>query len=199
MKNKFKHNQNFFSKLSLLYEEMDRAWEKTASTYGFKCTGCSESCCETEFYHYTYIEKDYLLWGVNTLDHETIKLVLSRAEQVNKKRSIAEKQKKRIRVMCPLNENNLCMIYKFRPMICRLHGIPHELRKPGSQPLVSPGCDAGAALFNEKGYMKFDRTPFYSKMAGIEMDYRKTHGKSKKIKQTIAQMVVGAKELLLAF
>ncbi len=190
MNNKFQYNQKFFSKLNLLYEDMDRAWRKTASAYGFKCTGCEQNCCETEFYHYTYIEKDYLLWGMNTLDHETIKQVLFRAEQVNKKRGIAEKQNKKIRVMCPLNENNLCMLYKFRPMICRLHGIPHELCKPCSEPVISPGCDAGAELFNAKGYIKFDRTPFYSKMAGLEMDYRKTNGKLKKIKQTIAQMLI---------
>ena len=190
MDNKFQHNQKFFSKLNLLYGDMDRAWEKAAAAYGFKCTGCAESCCETEFYHYTYIEKDYLLWGMNTLDHGTIKQVLFRAEQVNKQRGIAEKRNERIRIMCPLNENNLCMIYKFRPMICRLHGIPHELCKPSSEPLISPGCDAGTELFNEKGYIKFDRTPFYSKMAGIEMDYRKAKGKSEKIKQTIAQMLI---------
>ncbi|MCK7466806.1 MAG: YkgJ family cysteine cluster protein [Desulfosudis oleivorans] len=33
--------------------------------------------------------------------------------------------------MCPLNESGRCGLYAHRPMICRLHGIPHELHPPG--------------------------------------------------------------------
>ncbi len=189
-----KVREQFFARLGVIYENMDKAWNRAASAYGFECTGCMENCCETEFYHYTYIEKDYFLWGMETLGHEAKKQVLERAEKVNTKRYFAEKTGRKIRIMCPVNENNLCMIYKFRPMICRLHGIPHELCKPWARPeinsVIHPGCHAGAEIFNAKGYIKFDRTLFYSEMAGIEMDYRKITGKSQKIKQTIAQMLM---------
>jgi len=188
MNNKIQNK--FFTKLSVIYDTMDKSWDKAASAYGFKCTGCSENCCETEFYHYTYIEKDYLLSRIKTLEQEERKQVLSRAEKINSQRALAKKAGKSIRIMCPLNKNNLCMLYKFRPMICRLHGIPHELCKPFSKPVINPGCDAGAPLFNSKGYIKFDRTPFYSEMAALEINYRAATGKSKKIKQTIAQMLI---------
>ena len=184
-----KLQNDFFTRLAAIYDNMDKSWNAAASAYEFKCTGCSENCCETEFYHYTCIEKDYLLRGMDTLDQYTKKQVLSRAEKVNRCRAIAEKTGKRIRIMCPLNMDSLCIIYKFRPMMCRLHGIPHELCTPCSGPVMNPGCDIGTFLFKAKGYIKFDRTPFYKKMADIEMEYRKATGESKKIKQTIAQMI----------
>ncbi len=183
--------QKFFTELEKIYKAMDYLWIKTASAYGFKCTGCTDNCCETEFYHHTYIEKDYLvLKGMQSIEQKIRQKILSKAREVNAKRQRAEKANEQIRVMCPLNENNLCLLYKFRPMICRLHGIPHELHKPNSEPIISPGCHTGNKFFEKKGYIKFDRTPFYSKMAGIEMEYRKVTGKTKKIKQTIAQMLI---------
>ncbi len=185
-----KIQQNFFKKLEKIYRDMDTAWENTASAYGFKCKGCTENCCETEFYHYTHIEKDYLLHGVQTLDKETLERVIDSAEKVNTIRNSAKRKNKHTRIMCPLNHNNLCIIYKFRPMICRLHGIPHQLARPGSEPVMSPGCGTGSKIFNKKGYIKFDRTPFYADMAAIEINYRKATGKTKKIKQTIAHMLV---------
>jgi len=184
-----KIQKNFFTRLAVIYDNMDRSWDNVASAYGFKCTGCMDNCCETEFYHYTYIGKDYLISGMDSLEAEIKKQILSKAEKVNRRRTLAKKAGERIRIMCPLNKNNRCMLYKFRPMICRLHGIPHELCKPGLETIMNPGCDAGTALFNSIGYIKFNRTPFYSEMAAIEMDYKNATGKSKKIKQTIAQML----------
>jgi hypothetical protein len=73
-------------------------------------------------------------------------------------------------------------------MICRLHGLPHELNRPEYQPVKSPGCHAG--LFSDKPYIKFDRTPFYIKMAQIEADYRKEIKMRGKIKESVAQMLI---------
>ncbi|MBF0573595.1 MAG: hypothetical protein HQK69_07535 [Desulfamplus sp.] len=114
--------------------------------------------------------------------------------------------------MCPLNQDGKCILYKYRPMICRLHGIPHELVKPASYLLssntkpisdinstlisdtntvLSPGCNDGSELFSAKGYIKFDRTPFYSEMAAIEKEYLiATIGRAVRNRQTIAQMLI---------
>ncbi len=73
-------------------------------------------------------------------------------------------------------------------MICRMHGLPHELHKPGFPIIKGPGCDAGR--FDEKDYIPFDRTPFYREMAGVEMGFRTAFGKSGKIRETIAQILV---------
>jgi Fe-S-cluster containining protein len=95
--------------------------------------------------------------------------------------------------MCPLNSNGLCQLYKFRPMICRLHGIPHELKKTGAEPVRHPGCLDGTPLFNTTAYYKFDRTPLYAEMAKLEMEYRLSTDNQTRIKQTIAE-ILGSSE-----
>ena len=75
-------------------------------------------------------------------------------------------------------------------MICRLHGIPHELRKPGQPAVRVPGCDAFTDRFKEKDYFKFDRTPLYMEMAGLGKELREAVGFSEKIKMTVADMVL---------
>ena len=75
-------------------------------------------------------------------------------------------------------------------MICRLHGIPHHLNIPGKGIKQNPGCDAGEYFFNSTSYFSFDRIPYYKEMAEIEKEYRKTIGRSEKIKQTIAHMLL---------
>lgn len=66
--------------------------------------------------------------------------------------------------------------------------MPNELKLPGRQTIKYPGCSAG--LFNDKPYIKLDRTPFYTQMAAIESDFRKKTGKTGKTKESIAQMLL---------
>jgi len=53
---------------------------------------------------------------------------------------------------------------------------------------MGKGCDAGS--FNDKPYIKLDRTPFYRQMAQIELAFRQDAKKTGKIKETIAQMLI---------
>ena len=180
----------FFERIKNLYARMDEAWDIAAAHYGFVCRGCADNCCATEFYHYTYIERDYLLSGLKTLTASRVETIREKAKAVCAARDGAKPSERPIRVMCPLNSSGLCELYKFRPMICRLHGIPHELKKPGSEPVRKPGCLDGTPLFNANSYYKFDRTPLYGEMAKIEMDYRDSTGSRARIKQTIAEMLL---------
>ncbi len=180
---------HFFSRLADLYLSMDKAWNQTADSYGFQCNGCEDNCCESEFYHYTFIEKDYLLSGLLQLPKATKNRVTTLAGKVNLERSKAGQAEKRIKILCPLNEAGRCILYSYRPMICRLHGIPHELNRAGTLPLRGPGCDAGAHLFNTAKGFRLNRTPFYSQLARLEMDYRKERGLTEKFKLTIAQII----------
>jgi len=95
-----------------------------------------------------------------------------------------------VRLMCPLNFDAVCILYPYRPMICRLHGIPHELHKPGQNPVYGPGCETFDCRCGDKGYFKFDRTPFYRDMAALEQEARKTLGLAEKIRMTVAEMIV---------
>jgi len=180
----------FFKRLSTLYCEMNIAWKTAADHYGFDCKGCADNCCETQFYHHTHMEKNYLLHGMTTLSPLAAKGIRTRAEYVNGVRALERTTGETIKVMCPLNMDGLCLLYEFRPMICRLHGIPHELQRPGYDPVKGPGCKAGTHLFNAREYHRFDRTPFYSDMARLEMDYRTAINTQKKLRQTIAEMLI---------
>ncbi len=174
--------------LITLYDRMDSAWEKVAIKYNFNCTGCSDNCCTSLFFHHSFVEKTYFLEGFQTLAPNTQKKIIHRAKVYCQKTFQKDSQIKSLKIMCPVNEDGRCLLYAYRPMICRLHGLPHELSKPGFQPFLGTGCKPGN--FNEASYIKFDRTPFYQQMAQIEMSFRQTSGLSGKIKQSIAQMLL---------
>ncbi len=176
--------------IQALYHDMDTAWNKVAGKYGFTCNGCDDNCCKSLFYHHTHVEKAYLLHGVLNLPDRTRSAVILRARQYMDRLLLYHRPDTPFSMMCPLNLEGRCLVYDHRPMICRLHGIPHELHRPGRPVINGPGCRAGSSLFSRHGYIPFDRTPFYTRMAGIETAFKKTAGKTEhRIKQTVARML----------
>ncbi|NWH03733.1 YkgJ family cysteine cluster protein [Desulfobacter latus] len=182
----------YFSPLIQLYQDMDNAWNQVAQQYGFQCNGCTDNCCLSLFFHHTHAEASFLEFGLQTLPRKDQMQVLALSRDYcrqtfsgpanNHSRPASQK------IPCPLLKKNMCSLYNFRPMICRLHGLPHELHKPGFNVIKGPGCDAGK--FDGHEYIPFDRTPFYKQMAIIEMNFRQLTGKTGKIKKTIAQIFV---------
>jgi hypothetical protein len=75
-------------------------------------------------------------------------------------------------------------------MICRLHGIPYELRKPGQPTVHGPGCGDFDKQCPDPSYIQFDRTPFYFEMARLENEFKQAAGLTGRIKMTIAEMVM---------
>ncbi len=182
----------FFDELAAIYAEMDRQYNVAASEYGFACSGCTDNCCLTRFYHHTHIEHVYLLNGFFGLDTRTRIDILQQAKAVMKKAVQADAAGQTHRIMCPLNIETLCRLYEFRPMICRLHGIPHEIRAPGRDPVFGPGCAEFFRGCEDGKYVPFDRTPFYARMANLEQRFRKASGFHDKLKKTVADMIVAA-------
>lgn len=181
------------NRLQVLFEEMDQAYETVARQYGFQCRGCADSCCRTRFHHHTLLEYIFLLEGMRTLGPGQRPAVHERALAAVDRMRDADRRGVGLRSLCALNGDGLCMIYAFRPMICRLHGIPHELKRPDGNVVISPGCDAFSAGCRQTGttdYVRFDRTPFYRRMALLEKDLRERMGYAGKIKLTLAQMLV---------
>ena len=179
----------FTDRLSAIYTLMDQKYAEAAEYYGFYCTGCRDNCCLTRFYHHTLLEYFYLLAGYNMLDNEKRVKAKNRASRVCKKFIEADEKGITDRLMCPLNFNSLCILYAHRPMICRLHGIPHELHRPGRRVLFGPGCHVFTENYKNKNYFKFDRTPFYIELAELEKELRQAVGMMQKIKMTVAEMV----------
>ena len=180
----------FVDRLKQIYAAMDQAYKRAADAYGFVCDGCRDNCCRTRFHHHTVIEYTYLVEGLNTLAPEKQKEVNARALSRVEEAAGAANSGVPARLMCPLNFDELFILYPYRPMICRLHGIPHELHKPAKNPVYGPGCDEFDRRCGRKSYIKFDRTPFYRDMALLEQEARKTLGFAGKIRMTIAEMIV---------
>ena len=187
----FGHNiyPPFLDRLKIIYAAMDRRYQAAADYYGFHCTGCEDNCCFTRFYHYTLLEYLYILEGLNNLDGEKRAQIKGRALDVCRETGRAEAQGVPVRMMCPLCVDSVCLLYAYRPMICRLHGIPHELQSPGGGLVQASGCGAFTTQFQGKPRFKFDRTPFYLDMAGLEKELRQAVGMPIKIKMTVAEMI----------
>lgn len=181
---------DFFSKLAELYAEMDQAYDQAAAAYGFDCKGCSDNCCQTRFYHHTHIETAYLLSGFSRLEALRQEKVYRRSEE------IVAAQRKNLpgadRLMCPVNMDGWCLLYAYRPMICRLHGLAHELHLPGKGKTFGSGCGEFEHLCGDQTYVPFDRTPFYTKMAALEQEFKTYAGIKTRLKKTVAEMIVDA-------
>ena len=179
-------------RLERLFEEMDNAYASIAGQYGFQCTGCTDNCCLTRFYHHTLIEYLHLMEGLHTLEAVAQEKINTRVQVVCEQMSAADCSGEPMRIMCPLNSGGRCRLYAYRPMICRLHGIPHELQSPGGSISRMPGCDAFFDQCRSGGksdYICFDRTPLYRRMALLEKEMRQETGYTDPIKLTVAEML----------
>ena len=180
----------YLKKLERIFQDLDSAYDTTASTYGFQCQGCEDSCCMTRFYHHTFLEYLYISKGFHMLEPEEREPVVKRAFQVRHTYAQKDKTGDRIRIMCPLIADNQCMLYNYRPMICRAHGIPHKLRHPVRGVITGPGCHMFDDVSREDDALRFDRTPFYMALAQLEKQLRVSMQFQDNIRLTVADMII---------
>ncbi|MFW6081372.1 MAG: hypothetical protein ACOC7W_05615 [Desulfosalsimonas sp.] len=185
--------QEVIDSLEAMYREMDREYGRAASHYGFECNGCSDNCCLTRFYHHTFLEYICLRKGFAGLEKSRQKKIRDRAEKYVE--ALEENESRGggspLRMMCPVNESGLCVLYTVRPMICRLHGLPHELAPPGRPKMIfGQGCREFASRCGHLPYVSFDRTRFYMQMSELERKLKEILGISGKSKKTVAHMIV---------
>lgn len=170
----------YLIRLEQLYASMDRSYKNAADHYGFACNGCEDNCCLTVFHHHTHVELFYLNKGFRALDRQRQVAIEAKAQAVCSA----------VRQMCPLNIDSRCSLYAFRPMICRLHGIPSELHRLDGQTTRAPGCASFMDRCGQLAYVPFDRTPFYRDLADIERALRRDMPGAGKIKMTVAEMIL---------
>ena len=181
---------DFIDRLKQIYAAMDRAYKTAAGHYDFTCDCCRDNCCRTRFYHHTVIEYTYFIEGLKTLTPLKQDEVKSRGMSVVDKTAGVDDNAEPVRLMCPLNFDELCILYPYRPMICRLHGIPHELRKSGQKTIYGPGCETFDRRCGPGAYFEFDRTPFYLELAKLEQEVKQALGITAKFKMSVAEMIV---------
>ncbi|BCB97213.1 hypothetical protein JZK55_21350 [Dissulfurispira thermophila] len=179
----------YLTRLTDIYKAIDNLYYAAIKHYNFSCEGCEDNCCATKFYHHTNIEELYLSDGLKRLDKDKKKEILVRAEEVVK---IHNSFPEDVRVMCPLNENGLCIMYEHRPMICRIHGVPYQMLTKNMSIEFGTGCHR---FINEKlneniQYFMFNRTVFYVEMAKAEKELRDALNLAGDYKKTTAEMVV---------
>jgi Fe-S-cluster containining protein len=169
------------ARLHALYADMDRAYRQVSEACGFTCHGCSDNCCRSRFHHHTIVEYLDLQSGLASLTPH-------RREQVSARAAEALAAPAHRRPPCPLLADERCLLYRHRPMICRLHGIPYRLERPDGTVLEGDGCAAfharcGAAT------RRLDRTPFYRQMAALEKQLRTEISFSARVNLTVAEMI----------
>lgn len=173
---------------------MDRTYRDASAFYGFDCQGCPDNCCATYFFHYTIAEYLYLLQGFWTLEKGMKEEMMQRATNMCD-------PLRRDHYLCPINFGDRCLLYPYRAMICRLHGLPFEVQRPDGQREEGPGCAQWERERRRKGLpqRRIDRTPFYTDLANLEREIRTEVGYFQKFKKTIAEMIQeGGKEENLA-
>jgi len=173
-----------------LFTQMDHAYDATARAAGFECRGCEDNCCLTRFQHHTLMEYLYLQEGLSKLPHDQLIAVTERARHAVAQMAKMAQRNEPIRVMCPLNTGGRCALYANRPMICRLHGVAHALRRPDGQRQTGPGCDDYYTQCGNLTARHLDRTPLYVAMADLERRLRAELKFNRKIKMTIAEMII---------
>jgi Fe-S-cluster containining protein len=177
----------YLENLRRIFQDLDLAYEKTAGKYGFQCQGCEDSCCLTRFYHHTFLELLYISKGFNMLASTKKEQVVKRAFRVRQAYAAKDKTGDSIRILCPLIADNQCLLYDYRPMICRAHGIPHTLHHPVKGAITGPGCHI---VSQKNDDFRFDRTPFYMSIAQLETQLRESMGIQDKIRLTVADMLI---------
>lgn len=182
--------ERFSERLGKIYRAMDQAYQAVAEHYAFHCDGCTDNCCRSLFHHHTYLEYLFLKQGVDALAEICRTAVRERVERVVDKWRTASETEQGLYRLCPLNVDGRCVLYDHRPMICRLHGIPHELHLPGGKVLTGPGCDLFGRACSGNGDLRLDRTPIYTELAELEKCFKQAADLHDRPKMTVAQMIV---------
>ncbi len=172
--------------LEKLYTAMDADYAATAAAAGFVCRGCADTCCRSRFEHRTWIEFLYLRQAFEKLPAERIVALEVRARDALAARRRATDPAP----ACPLLEGDRCALYAARPMLCRLHGVPHRFRLPDGTWREGPGCAAFDRRHPALGGAPLDRTPHYDRLARLEAACRLALGIRGGLRRTIAAMLV---------
>lgn len=135
----------YFQKYENLVQGVDQIFRKIKDDYPeqVKCDqGCTD-CCFALF-DLSLVEALYLNKKINELDHDLKNLILIESDKTDRKihkvkkdlykahqagaseQEILEKAS-RIKVRCPLLKDNKCALYEYRPVTCRLYGIPMDV------------------------------------------------------------------------
>ncbi|NVM20833.1 MAG: hypothetical protein HWN68_03515 [Desulfobacterales bacterium] len=171
---------------------MEEAYDRTAGNIGLSCRGCPDNCCTSYFQHHTYVEWAYLWKGLRSCPNEKQREFVHRAAEYVRQSQVLLARGAKPRIMCPLNDNGLCRLYKYRVMICRMHGVPNSFVMPDGKKRAFPGCFRCQELCSHlEEAPVLDRTDSYRGLASLEMAFVGQKMKTlPRVNLTLAEMLV---------
>lgn len=183
------------AELEDIYDKLQQEYDRVASELNFSCAGCPDNCCDSYFLHHTYAEWAYLWMGFKRLEPERREELVERAKDWLRQCEEAAGRGERPQVMCPLNEQGLCVLYQHRLLVCRTHGVPASLTRPDGHTLRFPGCfrcqEEVDARVAEGKPPQVERTPLLRRFALLEnMLLQQRRHLVPKVKMTLAEMLV---------
>ena len=133
-----------FRSYELLVDKADQAFQEMQQKYGecIRCERHCSDCCHAVFGLFI-IEAAYLKQNFDHLGKEEIKTALLRCNEADRTQKQLEKMLQsyrddpnmqvyamaRERIRCPLLDDNLdCILHPFRPITCRVYGIPTKIQ-----------------------------------------------------------------------
>jgi hypothetical protein len=157
--------------LEELYQRMDAAYEAIAQQSGFSCRDCDgATCCTVDLTVHTAVERLFLTRGINALDKARRSQLTDRCRRMLEAKTRDPEGPEYRNTVCVLNENGLCALYSFRPMICRLAGIRHVIVRPDGSRLQGPGCPRFTREIEpQHPHLVLDRTTLYQQLAALEI------------------------------
>ena len=175
-----------------LYARMEKAYDLVAQQLDFTCSGCPDNCCDSYFQHHTYVEWGYLWVGIGELSAERRKALENRAAEYGAACERALARGERPQVMCPLNEEGRCGLYRHRLMICRMHGVPSSLAFPNGQSKKFPGCFRCQEIVGDRQAVpSVERASLFRELIALEQELLgEKQGQLPKLKKTIAEMIL---------
>ena len=174
----------FFKRYEALVEKADKAFNQVKAQFPeeVKCSpGCAD-CCYALFdltliealyinYHFkhqfTGADREALLEKANAADRKTYKIKKDAFQSAQNgtadEKVLADMGRERIR--CPLlNEDNRCDLYAFRPIACRVYGIPLAIG--------GKGHTCGHSGFVEgKNYPTFNQDVIHDQLMAISAEF----------------------------
>ncbi len=185
------NGESLILRIRELYDKIDKTYAAAAEKIDLTCEGCDGVvCCTVDFTVHTFVEMSYLKQGFYALDPSVQGEILTKSRRMVSAKQQAPKGDDYRKAVCALNSAGACILYEYRPMICRLAGIPYFFTKPNGSKLESGGCkkfDESIPAKNSGAIL--DRTEFYREMAAMEIKAVIARGERTE-KLTIAEILV---------
>ncbi|MGC8908184.1 MAG: hypothetical protein ACP5M0_12185 [Desulfomonilaceae bacterium] len=169
---------------------MDAAYHAAAREASFSCEGCDGArCCTVDLTIHTYAEMAYLRLGFHELPWAIKAEMGERARLTVLAKERAARGEAYRNAVCAANFNGQCVLYRCRPMICRLAGIPYTATRPDQSVITGPGCTRfEQEVAPAHAGLRLDRAGFYRRMSEIEVEVVASRG-SRTPRRTISEII----------